>query len=86
MYPAITTTAITPFNANTNTYGAGSVDVLMPQLNSNTNTVQSVANPQFNTNSTCYNNFLNNGSNVNSGVRVQVYVLNGFLMYAGGDC
>ena len=86
MYPAVTTSAITPFNTNTNTYGTGSVTVLMPALNSNTNTVQSVANPQFNSNSTCYNNYTNNGANISNGVQCQVYICNGFIMFGGGDC
>ncbi len=86
MYPAITTTAITPFDSNTNTFGSGGVDVFQPTANGNTNTFVTMLAVGFNTNTTCLNNFTNNGVNINSGVRCQVYFCAGQLMFGGADC
>jgi hypothetical protein len=85
-FPAVVNSAITPFNANTNTYGFGGVDVDGVTFNSNTNTYNASLNQGFNTNTLCLSNFENNGANINSGTRIQVFSQYGYLWYAGGDC
>ena len=87
VFDAISTSTITPFNSNTNTYGQGTCHVLAPIYNSNTNTyVASVNGTYGNTNSTLLlNGYTNNGNSINSGVKLTVGWCGGTLLLIGAD-
>ena len=88
----LVTSAITPFNSNTNTYGLGSVAVYRPTINANSGAIQSVLDTSFNANGivNCYNWSVNSGT-INTNTHVWMYqrnTANASLIFEliGADC
>ncbi len=88
IFQGIVTSTITAYNTNAGIYGNGSVQIVVPSLNTNTNSTYHPVNTG--TAVTCYNFYVNSNSiNTNTHVQmVQVQTANGSLIYQyfGGDC
>ncbi len=82
---AIVTTAITPFNANTNTYGEGYVRPQIPTLNANTNSYAAGNDPAY-TNSVRCINWYENSNTINTNVHVVCFFRVGVLELLTADC
>ena len=88
--PCVTTSTITPFNGNT--YGTGTVNIMLPTAmlatNGNTNSTTYVQKPNnaYNTGTLVLNGLNTNGMSINSNTQGYVGWCNGFLMLVQADC
>jgi len=87
VFDAITTSTVTPFNSNTNTYGQGTCATLIATFNSNTNTYLATPNNSVvNSNSNVLlNGYTNNGNSINSGIKITVAPFCGVFILIGAD-